>query len=116
MNEFTTSLKDDNRTTQKYVCRKLAIFLLEIAMVILIVYTFLGLFGVSLTGFTEVFLCASVMLLSSLAVCCVLAVVSFRIKSVYVLSLCCIVISYFFHNFVCNPLDNISIQLSFISL
>lgn len=98
MNEFTTSLKDDNRTTQKYVCRKLAIFLLEIAMVILIVYTFLGLFGVSLTGFTEVFLCASVMLLSSLAVCCVLAVVSFRIKSVYVLSLCCIVISYFSHN------------------
>ena len=117
MNEFIISSKDDKgKKNYKFVCRKLAIFLLGIALAILIVYTFLDLFGVKLTDFTEVLLCAFVMLLSSLAVCCVLAVIPFRIKSVYVLSLCCFVISYFSHNSGLTYLLNTFITINLLLL
>lgn len=98
MNEFTTSLKDDNRTTQKYVCRKMAVILLETAMVILVAYTFLDLLNVNLSSPAEITLNSSITLISSLALCCIMDIIPFKIKCLYTVSLFCFTVSYMTHN------------------
>lgn len=120
MNEFTTPLQINNSLfiNQKYVFRKMAIFLLEIALTIFTAYTFLGLFNVQLSNVTELFLSALVVLLSSLSLCCIISIIPFKIKCLYLISLGCFCISYLSHfsglTYLLNTFFTINILLLLI--